>query len=631
MDAMSAVAQFNPVQANPWAHISQAAAVAYDSRAPHDEVSDASGDLARTYLSDLGALSDFPAAETVRDWDRLRQAEKTGDRMLMKALKTLNPAAAEAKAHTENLFSTVGGGGMWLSKPGMPFESLRALSTRIEVAQAIHLTRRRQVAKFGELATRDDSVGFRVRHADEDHEMTPDQKDYCHWLAKFLLNGGREFRPHVRRRLGRKTMREFLAEMVDESLTHDNVAIETVPLNGVPGLDSFYLRDGATFYLAAPGNPDVYAYQSLSGLPDASFNHDELAIFSRNTTPDINRRGYGRSELEASVETMTLFLQALEYTREGIDNNAVPRGILTVFGQFDRRQEEAFKTSWAAKMRGVKNRFGLPVLFSRNGQASAQFTSTNSDFSEMAFSKWMSLQVSIMSAIYGIDPKEISMDGFSSGNTSSLSGDDTEAKLAAAKDKGLDPFLSDGEAAFSDSIIGRFTEGEYKVQFCGTDPMAIEARRAREDRVMTINEQRKTLQMEPHPIGWFGDLPADPTLLTAEFQRMEKTLTYDEARSVWGGLTAYPKALLGAAPINPNMQGQYQSLTQAEQAPQGLPPGQADPWGDMDGGDDRAGDEQGQEGQDAEQEPLPEGGPGAQALAALKALRNGHGEGEGNA
>lgn len=623
---MQAAAAFVPAMPNPWAHLGQAAAVAYDSRAPQDEVREAGLELAGTYLQDLVGLVDFPDAQMVRDWDRLRQAEATGNRLMMKALKTLNPAAAASKARTEALYATVGGGGLWLSKPGLPFESLRALSTRVEVSQAIHLTRRRHVSKFSELSTRDDVVGFRIRHADGDHELTDDQKSYARWLAKFLLNGGREFRPHVRRSLQRETLREFLAALTDEGLTLDHAAVETVPLLQMEGLDSFHLRDGATFYLAAPSDPGVYAYQSLSGLPDASFDYDELAIFQRNTSPDVHRRGYGRSELEASVETMTLFLQAMEFTREGIDNNAVPRGILTVYGQFDRRQEEAFRTAWSAKMRGVKNRFGLPVLFSKNGQAAAQFTSTNGDFSEMAFAKWMSLQVSIMSAIYGIDPKEINVDGFTSGTTSTLGGNDTAEKLAAAKDKGLAPFLSDVEGFISDSILARFDgSGDWRFQFTGVEPGDVKARQAREDRVMTINEMRTALQMDPHPIGWFGDLPSDASLLSAEFQRVEKSFTYDEARRTWGGLKAFPNALVGAAPINPNMQAQYQSATQAEQDPQGLPDGQEDPWGDFDGGQDEEG--QGDRGEPGlERDPLPAGGPGAQALAALRAMRAGKDE-----
>ena len=618
---MDAVMRFAPSQ-SPFADLGPAHAVAYDPRAPKDEVQDASAALAKLYLQDLGVLVPDMDSQTLRDWDRLTQAEKMGNRLLSKALKTVNPGAAKAKAQHESWFATVGGGGLWLQKPGLPFETLRQLSTRIEVAQALHLTLRRQVQKFSEMSTREDQMGFRIRHADEDHEATPDQKDYFRWLGKFLLNGGREFRPHVRRQLGRFTFREFLGQLVEDALTFDNAAVETIPLTGMDGLDSFYPRDGGTFFLSTDSEKGIYAYQSLVGLPEEHFTFEELVLFQRNRSTDINRRGYGRSELEASVDTMSLFLQAMDYTREGIDNNAIPRGLLTVFGQFDRTQQQAFQQAWSAKIRGVKNRFGLPVLFSRNGQAGATFTGTGAEFSEMAFAKWMGLQTAIFCAIYGADPKEINLDGWSSGNTSSLSGDDTAEKLAASKNKFLGSFLADAESFTSDDIIGRFTT-DARVQFTGLDPMEAKARREREEKVSTINELRASLQMKAHPIGWFGDLPADSGLLSAEYQRVKEAFTYDETRRTWGGLPAYPAASVGAAPINANLQGAYQQATQPAPDPSqmGNPFDQFNP----EGGDDPDGDGEGHGAPEndpgaAPGAPLPEGGPGAQAKAQMMAL-----------
>lgn len=615
MDSLipQAAASFQPSATIPWAGVSREHAVAYDPRAPRDEAQDASLSLAQSYLRDIGLFDDMVDAQTMRDWGRLSAAEAEGDRLLAKALRTVNPKAAQAKARTEALYATVGGGGFWLQKPGIPLQGLRTAAARVEVAQAIHLTWRRKVQSFGEIATRDDQVGFRIRHADPNHKPGPDEQEYANWLARFLMNGGREFRPHERRRKGQHTLRMFLPMLVDESLLLDHVPIETVPLlNGVNGLDAFYIRDGATFYLATPNNDGIYAYQSLSGLPDDQFTYEEMTIFQRNLCPDVHRRGYARSEFETSIDTMTMFLQAMEYTRQGIDNNAIPRGILTVFGQFDRRQEEAFKSAWASKMRGVGNRFGLPVLFSRNGNAAAQFTSTNADFSEMAYVKWLALQTSIMTAIYGTSPEEIHMEGFSVDHSGLGGGADTKEKLAASRDSNFVPMLSSIEALLSDDIIGRFTP-DWRVQFTGLDPMETAARRAREEKVMTINELRTSLQMERHPLNWFGELPADQNLLSAEFQRLEKTMTFGEARQVWGGFKAYPNETLNAAPLNANLQAEYQSAT----APQPLDNMGGDPWAQVDNGGQ--GDQPGGEGA----EDLPEGGPGALMKARMAQMAGG--------
>ncbi len=597
MDLMS----FQPATTTPWSHLGPAHAVAMNPGAPAREVQDASMELASMYLSELGSMEAASGAQTMRDWNRLRQAEASGNRLLAKALSFVNPDAAKAKAKTEAMLSIMGGGGLWVQKPGLPFEALRTISQRLEIVGAIHMTRRRQVAAFAEPSGREQTKGFRVHHRDASAELSEDQADYCRWLEKFILNGGREFRPHARRALERHTFREFISQFADEALTHDNVAVETVPLRGIEGLDSFYLRDGGTFFQAAPNKRGVYAYQSLQGMPDEEFSHDELVLFQRNQSPYVDRRGYGKSELESCVDMLGRLMQGIEYTTEGMDNNAIPRGILTVFGNFDRRTKEAFNAAWAAKVRGVKNRFGLPVLFSQNGQAAANFTATGQEFSEMAFAKWIAFTSSIGCAVYGMDPKEINLDAFTQGSTSNFSGDDTSEKLAAARDKGLVPFLTDTAAFLSDNIIGRFSS-DYRLSFTGLEAMDAKAKREREEKAMTINELRASLSMDPHPIAWFGDLPADPGMQAAEFQRLNAVITLDEGRRIWGGLPEYPDPSVGAAPLNPSLGSLFQgAVSPAQPDPMGGMPGE-DPFGAMDPGQGGGGDSS-EAGGDEEERP----------------------------
>lgn len=592
MDVMS----FTPTNGGAFRNLGQAAEVAYGGQAPVDEQVDAGLKVLQQFS---GAMDLYPESARVamNDYNRLLTAERTGNRLLAKALRYTHPEAAEAaKARTDTVWATTGGGGLYVQKPGATFDSLRALSWKIEVARALHNTIKRQVGRFSQPSEKDDQPGFRIRHTDPSHVMSQDQSDYCQWLTKFVTNSGRDFRPFMRRRDGRRTFRAFLQEGTDESLTHDNVAVELVALaNGVGGLDSYYLRDGGTFYLAGPNKQGLYAYQSLVGLPELAFTHDQLAIYQRNVSPWVENRGYGRSELEASIDTLTNVLQALAYTREGMDNNAVPKGILTVYGQFDRRTMDMFQANWQAKLRGVRNRHNLPVLFSRNGQAAAQYTSTNSEFGEMAFAKWIGLQSSVFCGIYGADPKEINLDGFSSGSTSSLAGDDTAEKLAASKNKCLETHLADWEGFFSDEIIARFDD-QFRLTFTGLDTMEAKAKRAREEKVSTINELRASLGMKNHPLGWFGELPADSNLLSAEFQRINTVGTLNEGRAAWGGFDKFPDEAVGAALLNPSLGSVYQSAIAPDEpdpTADGDPGAGGDPFGDA-GGDPEDGDGQGQ-------------------------------------
>lgn len=565
---MEALARFEP-SGSPFAHLGTAAGVAYHPLAPGDEVEDAGLELLNLYGSALPSLeSDVVGA--VRDWQRLQEAERTGNRLLQKALRMTNPAAADIKAQTQSLLASVQGAGRWLSKPGLPFEALRQCARRIEVAQAFHRTRRRQVQRFSEPSQKDDRVGFKLRHQDPNHALTPDESAYLQWLTSFLLSGGREFRTLPRRKLGRAGFRTFLAQLVEDSLTLDHVAVETVPLRGVDGLDAFFVRDSATFHLAAPSegvNGDaIFALQVATGLSEIPFRFEELALFQRNLSPEIDRHGYGHSELEAGVDTLSAFVEALTYTRRGLDENAIPKGILTVFGDFDRRTQQTFLAAWQAKLRGVSNAFALPVLFARKGQASAQFTQTGQPFSEMAFARWISLQASILGAIYGLDPREVGLEGFAA-EKSGLSGDDTAERLATARDQGLEPFLVDIEGFVSDDLLGRFAPW-VRFSFTGLRPGDEKTKRELETRISTINEVRASLQMPPHPLGWFGELPADSAMLSAEFQRLQAVMTFDEARRVWGGLSGFPEATVGTTPLNSTLAPSWNQACQGAEGPQ---------------------------------------------------------------
>ncbi len=579
MESMTASAQFIPIGGSPFAHLGPAPAVGYNPAAPHDEVQDAGLEIMEDYFEPPPVAMQ----EMVGQMVKLTQAEDLGNRLMKKAMSFARPGSAEPKAETRAWNSRVAGNGLYIPKPGLTFQTLRQLSYRIEVARGIHNSIVSQVLRFAAPTQKDDLLGWRTQSPDPDQVLSDDEKAYHAWLTKFLLHGGREFNALERRKRRRESFRTYLAKVTEDTLTMDHVAVETVPLTVMKGIDSFYVRDGGTFFLAAERDAQgldsdgIYAYQVITtgAEPQRDFTFEELAIFQRNLSSDIEQSGYARSELECSVNTISLFLQAIAHTSEGIDANAIPKGFLTIFGQFDRRTQAAFKAAWSAQLRGVRNAWNLPILFAKNGQAAAQFTQTGQPFSEMAFARWIQLQTAIFCAIYGIDPMEIGMESWSAAGKSGLSGDDTEERLAASKSKCLGPLLANIASFNSENLLARFSDQVIQ-HFTGLDETDRKARRELQTRVSTINEIRASLQMPPHPLGWFGELPADPQLIEGEYKRMEATMTFNEGRKVWGGLDPVPDERLGQNPLNPSMGATWNQIVmsaapQEEEPPVGAP------------------------------------------------------------
>jgi hypothetical protein len=572
---------FGSATKTPFDSLGPAASVAYNVNAPTDEVQDAGAMLMKAYSGD-GLPKQMGIGEIVNQTMALKRAEAAGNHLLMKAIGMLYPDAAKAKARTEPWTVKVGGGGKYVPKPGIPAPVLRQLSKRLEVAQAIHRTRVRQAVRFSQPSNKQDEPGFELFLLDKNAQSDEKAQDYLHWLTMFLQNGGREFDARRRKMLRRESISLFIQKAVQDSLTMDLVAVEKVPLTSqLKGIDSFWVRDSATFSLANFGSTleeeEVFAYQLAYGTQEIPFMVDELGLWQRNLDSDLNSCGYAMSELEASVDTLSDWVTAMAYTREGLNNNAIPKGVLSVFGSYDRNTKEMFKAAWDSKLRGVANSFNLPMLFGQSGQnGDVKFTPTGQPFNEMAFAKWISLQVSIMGSIYGMDPNEIHIEGFASSGKSSLSGDDTEEKLDESRDTGFAPFMNSLASFMRDEIIAPFTPN-VGFRFTGMIDEDRKTRQAEKRRMMTINEHRQELGMDPHPLGWFGNLPADPGLIKEEFQRLNATMTYDEARSAWGGLKVYPSDLVGMAPMNPSMNAMYMTAAQAAGADGGE-------GGDEDGG-----------------------------------------------
>lgn len=580
-----------PNLGSPFAHLGPEADVAYNPSAPAAEVDDATARLAKIYAPAMSAV-DPGLMGMLSQFAAMQRSERHAEDLVAKALRVASGEIMEderqGKAVTTAWGSDFGKGYFkWLPKMGCQLPVLRAFARRLEVHQAILRTRMRQIDRFSRPSRAVDQMGWRVVMTEEGQEAGEDLRKDISWVTRCIECGGREFDPVERRRLKRQGATQFFRHLTRDGLELDLGATELIGLEGARGLDAWYVRPSETFALANPAlsgsepgilpGDSVYAFQILNGRTETAFSHRELALFIRNASTYAEENGYGYGEFEQTLETINNVLHAITYTKQGLNENAVPRGLLLAFGNFDHRTQQAMQAAWQAKIRGVQNQFGMPILFSRGQQGALQYLNTGQPFDEMAFAKWISFNFTIAGAIYGVSPEEVGFEGFTADGKSSLSGDDTVEKLAAAKDKGLYPLLKDMSGFVSDELVYRMNRA-LRLEFTGLDGLGSEERWKEKIKHMTINEVRAIFDLEPHPLGWFGDLPADTGEQSAEFQRMQQTLTFGEARKVWGGLPEYPSPMVAITPINPSLGAvTMQSLMVPPDAAAGPEDGMADP------------------------------------------------------
>jgi hypothetical protein len=539
--------------------------------APADERVAALGHLQRLHTPGIGELikaSEMtPLIELIQD----RLASEAMEKSLTK--NNIIPFPSDrAKAHEQGMQSVwlddlqVSINGDFYERSGVfTFDGMRQMVEQTPILNAVIMTRIRQVQAFCHMS-KHDKPGFSIRLKDDDKHAKKDEKESIVLLEKFFLNCGWETNPRRRQRLHRDNFSGFMAKLVRDSLTMDSCPIETeYKRDKSLGVDGLYAVDGATIRLCSEegyqGDDEVFALQVVAGRIRSCYTYEDLIYVPRNPRTDVLVGGYGLGETELLIRVVTGFLNAFSYNTKYFDSNAIPKGMLHMTGNYSEQDISAFKRYWNSMVKGVSNAWSLPVMISKDQESKAAFEKFGADSEEMMFSKWMTFLASLICAIYSIAPDEINFESFTAGNTSGLSGDDTEEKLANSKDKGLKPLLSYYSDLFTDYVVAEYGD---KYAFFWNGLEDTDQKQAFEEIKLcgTVNELRAERGEDEITEPW-GDAPLNPSLI-----------------AVW-------------------QQGQQQDYGQ---------PGEAPPGGPPDDGFGSPGEEEGGEpGGDPNQEP--EGAP----------------------
>lgn len=501
-----------------------ARSVAFNPAAPPDERRDAQEELTKasmpTSMSDLIPRADLAP---VIDYINESMAEAEFAKSLRKQNVIPFPSSA-VKAHQRGMQSVslddlqINAMGEWFDKPGVfGFDSMRAMVDQTPILSAIVFTRLRQVSRFCRANDKGDGPGFHITTKEPGAEVGEDQKKSIKLLQDFFSNSGWEANPRKRRRLKRDDFQSMMLKLTRDSLVMDSCAIETeFKRDRSLGMDGLYSVDGSTIRLCSEegyqGDDEIYALQVVQGRIRAAYTYDDLIYVPRNPRADVLVGGYGFSETELLVRTVTGFLNAFNYNQNFFDKNSIPKGLLHLSGNYTETDIASFKRLWNSMVRGVNNAWTLPVMVSKDQESKASFESFAGEVNEIMFAKWMTFLTSLCCAIYSIAPDEINFESFTSG-ASSLSGSDTTEKLASSKDKGLRPLLTYFENTFTDYVVSDFST-DYVFRFTGLDDEDPQINWERKKLTSTANELRAEDGRPAIKDKW-GDAPLNPALMSA--------------------------------------------------------------------------------------------------------------------
>jgi hypothetical protein len=398
----------------------------------------------------------------------------------------------------------------------LSYTTLKRMS-KTPIINAILKTRKNQIADFAEPQADKYSTGFIIRKkrklGEPERDNTPEEWAKIEELQETILNCGVTSGWHT------DDFETFIRKVVEDSLIYDQMTFEIVR-DRRGKLHEFFATDAATFRLADSYDDDMYEgderelvnghypsyVQIYQGAVKSVFYPWELCFGVRNPSTNLYNQGYGMSELEELVSTVTSMLWADEYNKRFFSQGSAPKGLLRVKGNVNEKQLQAFRQEWLSMITGVQQSWKTPIV-----DADIDWIDLQKSNRDMEYNSWTEYLIKLSCAIYAIDPNEIGFNISTTPGTKSLFESNNEGKLKHSKDKGLYPLLKFIQRKINKFIISQI-DPDYEFCFVGLNGMTIAEELDIEVKKLanfqTVNEIRKKYALEPVE---GGDIILNPT------------------------------------------------------------------------------------------------------------------------
>ena len=349
---------------------------------------------------------------------------------------------------------------------------------KVPVIKSVIGTRVEQVVAFTEPQKDKHSTGFvirpkRIKPGQEDKEkITKAEEKDIEEITEFVLNCGTSDNEWHG-----DTLESLVRKFVPDSLTLDQGTFEVVRDNTMEPIEVI-ATDGATFRIADSWDDDDYNgdkeeidghYPSFVQVWDGRIINDfypwELCFGIRNPQSSIYSNGYGRSELEDLMGTVTSILHADQYNANYFKLGSNPKGILKVSGNVNTSRIDELRGQWGAQMAGVQNAHRMPVIEADK----LDFINTQTSNKDMEYSQYYEFLIKLTCACYKIDPAEIGFPLPGSVTSAPMFEGNNEARLKYSQDKGLKPLLKFVAAKINKYVVSYMKDGKYEFVFAGID------------------------------------------------------------------------------------------------------------------------------------------------------------------
>lgn len=381
----------------------------------------------------------------------------------------------------------------------MTYGTLKAIFYKLPIVQAIYFTRLNQLASFCKPQKNRYSLGFRIRLRDTDKHPTRVEQNWAAQMSDTLMTTGVTDNPK-----GRDDFETFIKKIMKDSLMYDQMCFEVVPnRKGLPA--EWYAVDASTMRIADNGETfkdedktkNTRYVQIYDGMIIEEYTQDELCFAVRNPNTDIRQQGYGVSELELLVITITGLLHGHDYNSKFFTQGNPAKGIINFKGVVPKNQIEEFKRQWYSLLSSIENAWKTPII---SGQDEIQYINLQTNNRDMEFSAWMDFLIKEACAVHSIDPAEINFQYGNSGQRAALVESSNAEKITASKERGLRPLANAAQKAINTYIVHPINP-DFELEFVGLDAETrqevIDRNTKRVTSFMTVDEVRAEEDLPP--------------------------------------------------------------------------------------------------------------------------------------
>ena len=426
------------------------------------------------------------------------------------------PAQSPPKSMFWDPFAVVEQLGYKERPSSISYGTLKAMTYRMPVVNAIIQNRINQVAAFASPQHNRHQLGFRVSLRDSEAEPMPSDRKWIKEMEALLMRTGVTNNPRGR---GPAPFEAFLRRAVRDTLVYDQMTFEIVPnRKGQPAewynvdASTIRLADSARAYIEEDLDSATRYVQIYDGLIVNEYTHDELCFGVRNPQSDIKLHGYGTSELEMLITVITALLFAWQYNQNFFTQGSAQKGILNFKGTIPEQQMRAFRRHWYQMLAGVENAWRTPIT----NADEIQWVSMQNTNRDMEFNAWMDFQIKVACAMYSMDPIELNFKYGNVGQKAAMQDAGNKEKITESKERGLRPLLRFLANCINSYIVWPINEN-FEFQFVGLDALTrqdvADLNQKRGKTSVTVNELRAEDDLPPIE---GGDIILDPVFMQAK-------------------------------------------------------------------------------------------------------------------